>query len=54
MAHEGMKAQGTSLEKKDGDTLKMTGVFMFEDEDAARDAVAEIKEDTGAEVSYEN
>ncbi len=49
MAYEGMKAQGTSLEKKDEDTLKMTGVFMFEDEDAARDAVAEIKEDTGAE-----
>jgi len=49
MAYEGMKAQGTSLEKKDEDTLKMTGVFMFEDEDAARDAVTEIREDTGAE-----
>jgi len=49
MAYEGMKAQGTSLEKKDEDTLKMTGIFMFEDEDAASDAVAKIKEDTGAE-----
>ena len=49
MAYEGMKAQGSSLEKKDEDILKMTGVFMFEDEDAARDAVAKIKEDTGAE-----
>lgn len=49
MAYEGMKAQGSSLEKKDEDTLKMTGVFTFEDEDAARDAVAKIKEDTGVE-----
>jgi len=49
MAYEGMKAQATCLEKKDEDTLKMTGVFMFEDEDTARDAVTEIKEDTGAE-----
>jgi len=49
MAYEGMTAQATSLERKDEDTLKMTGVFMFEDEDAARDAVAAIKEDTGAE-----
>ena len=49
MSYEGMKAQGTSLEKRDEDTIKMTGVFMFEDEDAARDAVTEIREDTGAE-----
>lgn len=49
MSYEGMKAQGTSLEKKDEDTLNMIAVFMFEDEDAARHAVAEIKEDTGAE-----
>jgi hypothetical protein len=50
---EGLTAFGTSYEKEEGPALKVTAVFMFEDEDAARGAVGEI-EDYMAELKVEN
>jgi internalin A len=49
----GLMAFGTSYEKQEGPALKVTAVFMFEDEDAAHDAVGEI-EDYMAELKVEN
>jgi ABC-type branched-subunit amino acid transport system substrate-binding protein len=51
--YEGLEAGGLSLGKKDADTLKMTAVLKFEDEDAAKDATDQIKDDLEAE-NYED
>jgi internalin A len=50
---EGLMAFGTSYEKQEEPALKVTAVFMFEDGDAAHDAVDEI-EDYMAELKVEN
>lgn len=42
--NEGLEAQGSSIEKGDEDTVNVTWIYMFEDEDAARDAIDQISE----------
>jgi len=43
--YPGEEAWGYSFKKKDDDTLKMTAIFKFKNEDASVDAVDEIEED---------
>ena len=49
MAYEGVKVQGISYEKKDKDTLQVTALFLYEDENAAGDAIPAIEADTGSD-----
>ena len=54
MAYEGVKVQGISYEKKDKDTLQVTALFLYEDENAAGNAIPEIEEDTGSDDLIRN
>lgn len=42
--YQGLEASGVSIQTKDEDTLKVTAIFKFEDEDAAEDAMDEIED----------
>lgn len=50
--YQDMEAFGISIQTKDKDTLRVTEIFKFEDEDAAEDAIVEIEEYADEEDLY--
>lgn len=52
--YEDLEANGYSFGKKDEDTLRMTWVLRFRDEDAAEDAMEEIEDDLAEEPDFKH
>ena len=52
--YDGGEVMGMSFDAKDSDTAKVTGVMVFEDADAADDAMDEIEDDLKDEEEWDN
>lgn len=50
---DGLKAEGRSGDKKDADTIRMTVIYLFEDEDAAGNARGDIEDESADNANVE-